>query len=121
MAPASLSPPTPCLSPFFFPCPTSFLADVPVFRGFTLDVPAGQTVALVGESGSGKSTAIGLVERFYDPSGGQVLLDDCDLRSLQLRWLRSQIGLVSQEPTLFATSIMGNLLYGRPGERERGG
>ena len=93
---------------------------MPVFRGFTLDVPAGQTVALVGESGSGKSTAIGLVERFYDPSGGQVLLDDCDLRSLQLRWLRSQIGLVSQEPTLFATSIMGNLLYGRPGEmRER--
>ena len=94
---------------------------MPVFRGFTLDVPAGQTVALVGESGSGKSTAIGLVERFYDPSGGQVLLDDCDLRSLQLRWLRSQIGLVSQEPTLFATSIMGNLLYGRPGESERGG
>ena len=69
-----------------------------MFRSFTLDVPAGKTVALVGESGSGKSTVISLILRFYDPLGGQVLLDGHDLRDLNLHWLRSQIGLVSQEP-----------------------
>lgn len=84
-----------------------------VFQDFCLSIPAGKTVALVGHSGSGKSTIISLIERFYDPSAGKVLLDGHDLRSLQLKWLREQIGLVSQEPALFATSIVENILYGK--------
>ncbi|GAB4820940.1 hypothetical protein N2152v2_007986 [Parachlorella kessleri] len=89
--------------------------DVRIFRSFDLQVPAGKTVALVGESGSGKSTVIGLIERFYDPQGGQVLLDGVDIRRLQLRFLRSQLGLVSQEPTLFGTTIAINISFGKPG------
>ncbi|XP_078427601.1 ATP binding cassette subfamily B1 [Wolffia australiana] len=88
--------------------------DVPVLRRFSLSVAAGKTVALVGSSGSGKSTVISLLERFYDPTSGQILLDGHDIRRLKLRWLRQQIGLVSQEPVLFATSIKENLLLGRP-------
>ncbi|GJN04300.1 hypothetical protein PR202_ga21839 [Eleusine coracana subsp. coracana] len=87
--------------------------DVPILRGFSLAVPAGKTIALVGSSGSGKSTVVSLIERFYDPNAGQILLDGHDLRTLNLRWLRQQIGLVSQEPTLFATTIKENLLLGR--------
>lgn len=87
--------------------------DVPILRGFSLSVPAGKTIALVGSSGSGKSTVVSLIERFYDPSAGQILLDGHDLRTLDLRWLRQQMGLVSQEPTLFATTIKENLLLGR--------
>ncbi|KAJ1269703.1 hypothetical protein BS78_07G231700 [Paspalum vaginatum] len=87
--------------------------DVPILRGFSLTVPAGKTIALVGSSGSGKSTVVSLIERFYDPTAGQILLDGHDLKSLKLRWVRQQIGLVSQEPTLFATSIKENLLLGR--------
>ena len=89
--------------------------DKPVFEGFNLVVPAGAKIALVGESGSGKSTVVQLIQRFYDPQGGQVFLDGVDVRSLQLRWMRSQMGLVSQEPTLFATTIKENILFGRPG------
>ena len=92
--------------------------DKPVFNDFSLTVPSGATVALVGESGSGKSTAVSLIERFYDPQGGSVSLDGVDLRQLGLRWLRSQIGLVSQEPTLFATSIRENIAFGKPGATE---
>ncbi|XP_073103706.1 putative multidrug resistance protein isoform X2 [Elaeis guineensis] len=87
--------------------------EIPIFRDFSLKVPAGRTVALVGGSGSGKSTAIALLERFYDPSGGEILLDGVDIRRLQLKWLRSQMGLVSQEPALFATSIKENILFGK--------
>nr|CAB3483843.1 unnamed protein product [Digitaria exilis] len=90
--------------------------DVPILRGFSLLVPAGKTIALVGSSGSGKSTVVSLIERFYDPSAGQILLDGHDLKTLNLRWLRQQMGLVSQEPTLFATSIKENLLLGRDSE-----
>lgn len=89
--------------------------DVNVFDGFDLTVPAGKTVALVGSSGSGKSTVVGLIERFYDPAEGQVLLDGRDLKSLKLTWLRDQVGLVSQEPTLFATTIYENIAMGKPG------
>ncbi|WOK95121.1 multidrug resistance protein [Canna indica] len=84
-----------------------------IFRDFNLKVPAGRTVALVGSSGSGKSTVIALLERFYDPLGGEILLDGVDIRKLKLKWLRSQMGLVSQEPALFATSIMENILFGK--------
>ena len=85
----------------------------PIFKSFSLRVPAGHTVALVGSSGSGKSTAIALLERFYDPSAGQVTLDGVDIRQLRLKWLRAQMGLVSQEPALFATSIKENILFGK--------
>ncbi|KAL6634179.1 hypothetical protein ACP70R_026850 [Stipagrostis hirtigluma subsp. patula] len=87
--------------------------DSPVLVGFSLCVPAGRTVALVGRSGSGKSTAIALLERFYDPSAGEVTLDGVDIRLLRLKWLRAQIGLVSQEPVLFATTIRENILFGK--------
>ena len=89
--------------------------DVAVFRGYNLTIEAGQTVALVGESGGGKSTVISLLERFYDPLEGQVLLDDTDIRTLNVQWLRDQIGLVSQEPVLFAASIMENIRHGKRG------
>jgi ATP-binding cassette subfamily B (MDR/TAP) protein 1 len=87
----------------------------PVCRGYSLTVEPGQTVALVGASGSGKSTAIQLLERFYDPDQGAVKLDGHDLRSLNVNWLRSQIGLVGQEPVLFGGTIADNIAYGKPG------
>ncbi|BAH91566.1 Os02g0190101 [Oryza sativa Japonica Group] len=85
----------------------------PIFVSFNLRVPAGRTVALVGGSGSGKSTVIALLERFYDPSAGEVMVDGVDIRRLRLKWLRAQMGLVSQEPALFATSIRENILFGK--------
>ncbi|KAE8689297.1 hypothetical protein F3Y22_tig00110940pilonHSYRG00308 [Hibiscus syriacus] len=72
-----------------------------------------KTVALVGSSGSGKSTVISLLQRFYDPFGGDILLDGVLINKLQLKWLRSQMGLVSQETTLFATTIKENILFGK--------
>eukprot|EP01050_Picozoa_sp_SAG11_P009445 SAG11_NODE_887_length_6694_cov_21.780440_5_plen_432_part_00 len=89
--------------------------DQQVMNGFSLTVEAGQTVALCGASGSGKSTTIQLVERFYDPESGSVSLDGQDLKTLNLSWLRQQVGLVSQEPTLFAGTIGENIAYGKPG------
>ncbi|KAH9026281.1 P-loop containing nucleoside triphosphate hydrolase protein [Lactarius deliciosus] len=86
--------------------------DVQITKSLSLTFPAGKTTALVGASGSGKSTVISLVERFYDPLSGSVRLDGVDIRNLNLKWLRSQIGLVSQEPTLFATTIRGNVEHG---------
>ncbi|XP_015954693.1 ABC transporter B family member 2-like [Arachis duranensis] len=87
--------------------------DVPIFNNLCLEIPSGKIVALVGGSGSGKSTIISLIERFYEPLSGQILLDGHDIRGLDLRWLRQQIGLVNQEPALFATSIKDNILYGK--------
>lgn len=87
--------------------------DVLIFNKLSLDIPPGKIVALVGGSGSGKSTVISLIERFYDPSSGHVWLDGCDIRELDLKWLRQQIGLVNQEPALFATTIRDNILYGK--------
>lgn len=86
--------------------------EVTVMDGVSLIVPAGKQTALVGASGSGKSTIVGLVERFYNPVGGQVLLDGHDVSTLNLRWLRQQISLVSQEPTLFGTTIFKNIAHG---------
>lgn len=74
-----------------------------------------QTVALVGESGSGKSTVIALIERFYDPDSGHVLLDNIELPKFKLSWLRQQMGLVSQEPVLFNETIRTNITYGKQG------
>ncbi|KAJ1694281.1 hypothetical protein LUZ63_010979 [Rhynchospora breviuscula] len=84
-----------------------------IFNGFSLNVSSGTTVAIVGESGSGKSTVINLIERFYDPQSGQVLIDGVDLKTMKLGWIRSKIGLVSQEPLLFATTIKENITYGK--------
>ncbi|KAH0457796.1 hypothetical protein IEQ34_013111 [Dendrobium chrysotoxum] len=84
-----------------------------VIAGFNLVLPAGKTVALIGESGSGKSTMIALLQRFNDPTGGEILLDGVDIRRLKLKWFRGQMGLVSQEPALFATSIKENILFGK--------
>ncbi|KAG8385353.1 hypothetical protein BUALT_Bualt03G0034300 [Buddleja alternifolia] len=87
--------------------------EVQIFVGFSLQVPSGKTVALVGQSGSGKSTVISLVERFYDPDVGEVMIDGVNLKKLSLRWIRGNMGLVSQEPILFATTVKENILYGK--------
>ncbi|CAI0381930.1 unnamed protein product [Linum tenue] len=92
--------------------------DVQIFQGFSLDIPNGATVALVGQSGSGKSTIISLIERFYDPDSGEVLIDGVNLKELKVSWVRKQIGLVSQEPILFATSIRENIAYGKENATE---
>ncbi|GJZ55567.1 ABC transporter family protein [Tanacetum coccineum] len=84
-----------------------------IFKDFNLKVPAGKTVALVGGSGSGKSTMIALLQRFYDAQGGEISVDGVRIDKLQLKWLRSQMGLVSQEPALFATTIKENILFGK--------
>ena len=88
---------------------------IQVLKDTTLKVKEGQTVALVGSSGCGKSTITQLIQRFYDPSGGTILLDGIDIKKLNVRWLRQQIGLVSQEPVLFGTTIAENIRYGREG------
>ena len=69
-------------------------------------------MALVGPSGCGKTTVVSLMERFYDPLQGSLTLERVDLRDLNLKWLRSQIGMVSQEPVLFDVSIAENIRYG---------
>jgi len=75
----------------------------------------GQTVALVGASGCGKSTVVQLIQRFYDPLEGSVEIDSVDIRQLNVKWLRNKIGVVSQEPVLFAKTIAENIRYGRDG------
>ena len=87
--------------------------DMQVLKGLSLTLQAGEVVAVVGYSGAGKSTIAQLLSRFYDPQEGQVLLDGVDLRTLEQHWLREQVGVVSQEPILFATSIADNIRYGR--------
>lgn len=84
-----------------------------IFKGLSLNIEAGTTMALVGQSGSGKSTVIGLIERFYDPLKGSVLIGKRDVKNYSLRHLRSHIALVSQEPTLFAGTIRENILWGK--------
>jgi ABC-type multidrug transport system fused ATPase/permease subunit len=79
-----------------------------------LSIPAGFRVGLVGPSGSGKSTITQLLLRFYDPLSGVVALDGVDLKTLDMKWFRSQIGYISQEPILFATSIIENIRFGFP-------
>lgn len=86
-----------------------------IYRRYNLKVSPGQTVALVGASGCGKSTAIALLERFYDPHAGLVTLDGVDLHQLCLPWLRDRISLVSQEPVLFAGTVAENIALGKPG------
>ncbi|MBM4367372.1 MAG: ATP-binding cassette domain-containing protein [Deltaproteobacteria bacterium] len=89
--------------------------EVTVLDGVDLALEPGRVLALVGPSGGGKSTVAGLLLRLYDPQEGRVSLDGVDIRELDTSWLREQIGIVSQEPVLFATSIAENIRYGRPG------
>ncbi|CAA3018065.1 ABC transporter B family member 2-like [Olea europaea subsp. europaea] len=92
--------------------------NVLIFKDFNLRVHAGRSMALVGQSGSGKSTVISLIFRFYDPTNGKILIDGKDIKKLKLKSLRKHIGLVQQEPALFATSIHENILYGKEGATE---
>jgi ABC-type multidrug transport system fused ATPase/permease subunit len=87
----------------------------PVLTGLSLDARPGQAVAVVGLTGAGKTTLAGLVVRFFDPWAGRVLLDGRDVRTLKLRDLRTQVGLVLQDPVLFPASVHENVAYGRPG------
>ena len=91
--------------------------EVVVMEDISLVIPAGKTTALVGASGSGKSTIVGLVERFYNPVQGRVYLDDHDISTLNLRWLRQNIALVQQEPVLFGTTIFNNIAHGLIGSK----
>nr|XP_004186266.4 ATP-dependent translocase ABCB1 isoform X1 [Taeniopygia guttata]XP_030120483.3 ATP-dependent translocase ABCB1 isoform X1 [Taeniopygia guttata]XP_030120484.3 ATP-dependent translocase ABCB1 isoform X1 [Taeniopygia guttata] len=87
--------------------------DVEILKGLNLKINSGQTVALVGGSGCGKSTTVQLIQRFYDPKEGTITIDGQDIKTLNVRYLREVIGVVNQEPVLFATTIAENIRYGR--------
>ncbi|KAI3955480.1 hypothetical protein MKW92_006772 [Papaver armeniacum] len=91
---------------------------VTILQNFSLKVEQGLKIALVGPSGAGKSSVLALLLRFYDPREGRVLIDGTDIRDFNLRWLRSQIGLVQQEPLLFSSSLRENICYGNEGASE---
>jgi ATP-binding cassette subfamily B protein len=88
--------------------------DAPVLTDVSMTLDPGDVVALVGPSGSGKSTIAALLSRFYDPTAGQIRLDGVGLPELDMDWLRRRVGVVSQEPVLFANTIAENIRYGRP-------
>ena len=90
-----------------------YRAGLPVLREFSLEVPAGRSVALVGATGSGKSTVARLLPRFYDVDDGQILLDGADIRTLRLRELRRSIGIVFEDTFLFSDTVRNNIAYGR--------
>ncbi|HEY0473524.1 MAG TPA: ABC transporter ATP-binding protein [Kribbella sp.] len=92
-----------------------YVDGVPVLPGLELDVPAGQTLALVGTTGAGKTTIAKLVARFYDPTGGHVLLDGIDLRDLTEDDLRERVVMVTQENFLFTGTVADNIRFGKPG------
>eukprot|EP00079_Xenopus_tropicalis_P037616 XP_017951387.1 PREDICTED: multidrug resistance protein 1-like [Xenopus tropicalis] len=87
--------------------------DIQILKGLNLNVETGKTIALVGASGCGKSTTIQLLQRFYDPPKGEITVDGHDIRTLNVKWLRENIGVVSQEPVLFGATIKENIQYGR--------
>jgi len=88
--------------------------EVQVLKSFSVDIYEGQTVALVGPSGSGKSTIVQLLQRFYDAQTGSILVGGTELQLLDIKWWRSTMGFVGQEPVLFDASIEENVKYGRP-------
>ena len=85
-----------------------------VLKGIDFHAPPESLVAIVGATGAGKTTLVSLIPRFYDPTGGRVLLDGTDIREFQLRALRQQVGMVLQPPLIFPTSVRANIAYGRP-------
>lgn len=89
-------------------------AEKPALENLTLDVAAGETIALVGATGAGKSTAVKLVARYYDATGGSVLIDGVDVREYDLPALRARMGVVPQEAHLFSGTVADNVRYGRP-------
>lgn len=89
--------------------------DTPILKGMNLKIPPKKTTALVGSSGCGKSTLVGLLERWYEPSRGGLSLDGENIKDLNLRWLRSDLRVVQQEPVLFHGTIYENVLYGLQG------
>ncbi|KAI3803627.1 hypothetical protein L1987_31784 [Smallanthus sonchifolius] len=89
--------------------------DLQIFADLCLEIHYGQTAALVGESGSGKSTLISLLLRFYDVDSGQIWFDGVEIQRLKVKWLRQQMGLVSQEPVLCNDTIRANIAYGKEG------
>ncbi|WP_273944393.1 ABC transporter ATP-binding protein [Kutzneria chonburiensis] len=91
-----------------------YLPDRPVISGVSLDIRAGETVAFVGPTGAGKSTLAKLVTRFYDPTAGRVLIDGHDLRDVHIESLRRQLGVVPQEPFLFAGPLRDNIRFASP-------
>jgi len=91
-----------------------YYPDTPVLRDINLHISPGETISFVGATGAGKSTIAKLVTRFYDPIGGRVLIDGHDLRDVTLKSLRRQLGVVPQEPFLFAGSIRDNIAFSRP-------
>ncbi len=92
--------------------------DAAALRDFSLDVAAGEKVALVGPSGAGKTTVFQLLLRFYDPQRGSVTIDGIDLRAADPAAVRERLAVVPQDPVIFATSVMENVRYGRPGASE---
>lgn len=92
----------------------AYTSGEPVLKGINLSIRPGEMIGLVGPSGSGKTTIANLIPRLYDVTGGQILIDGHDVRDLDLRWLRSQIGVVLQEPLLFHGTIAENIAYGVP-------
>ena len=92
--------------------------DVSILQGANFSVPKGKSIALVGSSGCGKSTCIQLIQRFYDPMSGDILLDGKNIKDINVKWLRENIGIVGQEPVLFDCSIRENILYGKPDASE---
>ena len=86
--------------------------NIPVLEGLSLQLEPGQSLALVGPSGCGKSTIVSLIMRFYDPTGGEVQIDDTPIMGLDTGALRRNIGIVFQEPVLFDTSVSDNIKYG---------
>ena len=91
-----------------------YVSGQPVLRGVSFKAEAGQTIAIVGPTGAGKTTIINLIPRFYDVTGGAVLIDGIDVRSVTLESLRRQIGIVLQDTFLFSASVMENIRFGRP-------
>ena len=92
-------------------------AEGAVLENINLKIPKGKVIALVGASGSGKSTFVDLLARFYDPTEGRIIIDNRDIRTLDLSDLRSQLGIVSQEPILFHDTIYNNILFGTKAKR----
>ncbi len=91
-----------------------YIPGVNIFEDLSIDIPPGQRVAIVGQTGAGKSTIVSLLLRFYDVTGGAILLDGHDIRDITMQSLRRQMGIVLQDPVLFSGSIAHNIRYGRP-------